>query len=108
MGRNYYERRILNALRTVAPEILQMRLSAMADRDLAIALDVLVSEDREAVLSRLPTAKAKRVRDEWAYMKRLFVSGSHRRIMAERLADAAEGKGTRGGGTWIAPGDSRR
>ncbi len=107
MGHDYFERRILDALRFAAPEILQTRLSSMADRDLAVALDVLVPEDRAAVLSRLPAAKAARVGEERDYMQRLFVSDSHRRIMAERLADVMEGKGSRRGGTWIAPGEGR-
>ena len=105
MASNYYEQRILAALRSVPPGVLSMRLGAMADRDVAIGLDALVPEDRGAVLQALPAAKALRVRQELDYLSRLKVSPAHRQVMAERLADAMEGKGGRRGGTWIAPGD---
>ena len=85
-----------------------MRISAMADRDLAIALEILIPEDRDAVLRVLPTAKAGRVAQEREYLSRLKVSSSHRRMMAERLAEAMEGLGGARGGTWIAPGGDRR
>ena len=108
MKSDYFEARILRALDTVSPPTLQMRLAAMADRDLAIALGALAVEDRDALLARLPAAKARRVRQEREYLGNLFISGPHRIEMAERLADAMEGKGGSRGGTWIAPGRDRR
>ena len=108
MESGWYENRILSALRTLSPGILQMRLGSMADRDIAIALETLVHEDREAVIRALPAAKGLRVRQEREYMSRVFVSPSHRQEMAERLADALEGKAGSRGGTWIAPPGSRK
>ena len=104
----WYEQRIRRMLDSLSAATAQMRLAPMADRDLAVAVDQLLPEDREAVLARLPEAKSRRVRQEREYLTRLRVSPSHRRIMAERLADALEGRGGRRGGTWIAPGRSRR
>ena len=104
----YYEEKIKTLLRTVSRSQMQMRLSSMADRDLALALEGVVYEDGLEILSRLPEAKAKRVRQEQEYLGRLRVTASQRRTMAERLADAMEGKGRDTGGTWIAPGRSRK
>ena len=104
MASAWYEQRILAALRILSPGVLGMRLGTMADRDLAIALEVLVPEDRESILHALPVAKEERVRQERVYMSRLLISPRHRQVMAERLADALEGRSDRRGGTWIAPG----
>lgn len=110
MTSSWHEQRILTALSTVSQGILQMRLGSMADRDLAIALEALVTQDREAVLRAMPSAKAARVLQERDYLTRLKVSPDHRLEMADRLADALEGKGggESRGATWIAPGRSSR
>ena len=108
MAPSWYEQRILSALHSLSPGIVQMRLGSMADRDIAIALEVLVPEDIESLLRALPAAKGVRVRQEKEYMSRVFVSPAHRQEMAERLADALEGTGHRRGGSWIAPGRRRR
>ena len=104
MSSLYYEERIHRLLSAVSPGQLQMRLSSVPDRNLAIALDMILPEDRNAVLASLPAAKAVRVRQEQTYLGRLRVSAAQKRLMAEGLAEAMEGRRTAPGGTWIAPG----
>ena len=107
MASSYYEERIHRLLSAVSPGKLQMRLSSVPDRNLAIALDMLLPEDRNAVLASLPDAKAVRVRQEQTYLGRLWVSAAQKRVMAEGLAEAMEGRRGVPGGTWIAPGQRK-
>lgn len=104
MSSLYYEECIHRLLSAVSPGQLQMRLSSVPDRNLAIALDMILPEDRNAVLALLPAAKAVRVRQEQIYLGRLRVSAAQKRLMAEGLAEAMEGRSAAPGGTWIAPG----
>ncbi len=107
MASSYYEERIHRLLTEVSSGQLQMRISSVPDRNLAIALDMLLTEDRDSVLSLLPAAKAVRVRQEQAYLGRLKISAAQKRVMAEGLAEAMEGRSGSAGGTWIAPGSRK-
>lgn len=104
MASSYYEERIRLLLASTPREQLQIRISSFPDRNLAIALSMLITEDQNTLLSLLPGKKAGRVRQEQEYLGRLKVSSVQKRIMAEQLADVMEGKGDKSRATWIAPG----
>ena len=104
----YYQQRIHRALDSIAAETLQLRVSSLPDRDLAMAIEALDSEDGRRILVLLPPAKAHRVKQEQDYLRRLRFNSSQLITMAERLADGLEGRGRRAGGTWIAPPSGKR
>jgi hypothetical protein len=104
MALSYFEERIQNSLNFVSAAQLQMRIASFPDRNLAIALDMIVPADQDRLLAILPPAKARRVKLEQEYLSRLKITLSQKRLMAERLADALEGQSDSSGGTWIAPG----
>jgi hypothetical protein len=108
MALSYFEERIQLSIKSASAAQLQMRIASFPDRNLAIALDMIVPADQDRLLAILPTAKAKRVKQEQEYLGRLKMTLSQKRLMAERLADALEGKGDSSGGTWIAPGGKHR
>ena len=108
MALSYFEERIQLSLNSASAAQLQMRIASFPDRNLAIALDLIVPADQDRLLAILPPAKAKRVKLEQEYLGRLKITLSQKRVMAERLADALEGKGDSSGGTWIAPGGKHR
>ena len=108
MSSTCFETRIHQLLETVSVNILQMRLASLPDRNLAIALEVIPSEDRERILSMLPSAKKSRVEQEQTYLSRLKLTGTQKILMAEGLADKIAGSAAAVKGTWIAPGKSRK
>ena len=108
MALSYFEERIQLSLKSASAAQLQMRIASFPDRNLAIALDMIVPADQDRLLAILPAAKAKRVKQEQEYLGRLKITLSQKRLMAERLADALQGKGDSSGGTWIAPGGKHR
>jgi hypothetical protein len=103
----YYEERIQRALRSTAPGLLQARLAAVPDRNLAIAVKGLGEEDRMKILSIIPPAKRLRVDQELEYTARLKITSGQIRGMAEALAGALEGDSGPARGTWIAPGRNK-
>ena len=108
MASSYFEERIHRLLSELPSGLLQTRLSSVPDRNLAIALDIIQRDDRDAILALLPGAKTRRVRQEEEYLERLRITAAQKRLTAERLADAMDGRGSTSGGTWIAPGRTRR
>jgi len=104
MSSAYYEERIHRLLTSVPYSVLQMRLSSFPDRNLAIALDILQTDDCNTIMRMLPGAKKMRVEQEQNYLERLKISLNQKQLIAVELADKMDGgrSGTRG--TWIAPG----
>ncbi|RKX70651.1 MAG: hypothetical protein DRP60_15530 [Spirochaetes bacterium] len=101
---NYYEERIHRLLSSVSHNTLQMRISTIPDRNLAIALDILQPDDRNAIMNILPSAKKQRVVQERVYLGRLKITLKQKQVMAEALADKMNGGRSSAKGTWIAPG----
>ena len=104
MASLYFEERIHRMLSQLSSGSLQTRISSIPDRNLAIALDIIQPDDRDALLALLPAAKARRVREEQEYLARLRITSAQKRLMAEGLANSMEGRRGAAGGTWIAPG----
>jgi len=62
-----------------------------ADREIALALGSLEEEDIASALSRIPQQKARRVREELRYQKRLRITEEQYRRMVERIIAAVSG-----------------
>ena len=63
--------RLLAVLRSRRPVQVQNGLMKCADREIALALGRMEEEDIASALSRIPQQKARRVREELRYQKRL-------------------------------------
>ena len=70
--------------------VVQNRLMATSDRDIALALLYFSNTDREAVLSAVSRAKRARVEDEILLQKRLRISRKHYEMAVAGLIRALE------------------
>lgn len=77
-------------LAKLPPVVVQNRLMATSDRDIALALLYFSHTDREPVLSAVSRAKRARVEDEILLQERLRISRKHYEMAVAGLIRALE------------------
>lgn len=92
----YSLERLLTAVRGGPPERVQARLLSATDRDLAAALSRMSPEDRELVLSRIGSAKRKRVEEGIERMRFVRLTPEQTDSIALHLAAHIEEDAPRG------------
>lgn len=77
-------------VKKLPPVIVQNRLMATSDRDVALALLYFSDEEREPVLSAVSKAKKRRIQEEIVLQERLRISRKHYELAVSRLIAALQ------------------
>ena len=87
------DRRLLKLIRSLPASDAQNRLMRISDRELAVSLLYLVSDERSYVLSFIGGAKRRRVEEEIEYTERLRIRYPQYRAMIESVIEQLGGSG---------------
>ena len=95
---------LLALVRGLTPVERQNRLSRVGDREIALAMRYMRDPDRTMVLSHLPPAKTRRIREELRLHTRLRITYADYLKAVELVSDGISGSRGRGSlGSYLRP-----
>ncbi|NBC29522.1 MAG: hypothetical protein GVY29_05965 [Spirochaetes bacterium] len=81
---------LARVLKKLPPVVVQNRLMATSDRDVALSLLYFNDEEREPILSAVSTAKKRRIQEEIVLQERLRISRKHYETAVSQLIAALQ------------------